>query len=316
MKSCNIWIFDVGHGFAAAILTPAGKWIVIDLGASDDFNPVTDFLLTKKLVKFKDGRKEISQLILSHPHNDHMTCIKVFKKHIHPAYLTVPNDIDHENQPSGCKVNWDLVTNQSDDLTNFLRDKMFPDRRPPLIPSPDDRTNGFRFEIYYLPPELCENDDNLTKANYTNNLSILARLYYMKNIVLFTGDMMKDGMEKILQINDKIRSELKKVGVDFLIAPHHGLRSAFSTRLFSAMKDGKTRGLNIISQRPTSAGSTGQVDDRYGSDEFCEGHNVIINGEQKRRHRISTSASGHIRIRLYENGNSVVVAGKSALDTA
>lgn len=287
---------------------------MIDLGARGDFNPVTDFLLKRSLkIDSSNHKRLISQLIITHPHNDHMTAIKDFDKNIYPALLTVPNDVDKPNQPPKGKVNWDLVTNQSDELTNYLRKKMFPNRTPPLRATQDDKTKGFVFEIYYLLPGLCEDSDDLKKMNYTNNISIMSRLNFKGKVILFCGDMMKDGMSKVLNSNKTLSSSLAKYGVDFLIAPHHGMRSSFPTELFSAMKDGKTRCLNIISEKPTKKESNEIVDNRYGDKAYSGGHDVFINDKKERKRRIRTSAVGHIRITLFESGRAIVVTGNNAL---
>ena len=97
----------------------------------------------------------------------------------------------------------------------------------------------------YLLPGICEDNEDLEKANYTNNISIMARLNFKGKIFLFCGDIMKDGMTKILNTNKTLNSDLSTYGIDFLIAPHHGLRSSFSTDLFSTMKGNKTLCLNI-----------------------------------------------------------------------
>jgi len=317
MKVCKIWIFDVGRGFASAIKTPAGKWISIDLGTSEEFNPISDFTLPhlrKGHHNKNNGKYSISQQIITHPHNDHMTAIKDFDKNVHPGLLTVPNDIDHKAQPPKGKVNWDLITNQSDDLTKYLRNNMFPGRQPPLRATEDDTSKGFVFKIYYILPGICEEDKELSKSNYTNNISIMARLNYKGNVVLFCGDMMKDGMSKILDMRNGLSDALTKYGVNFLVAPHHGLRSSFSTDLFSAMKGNKTHGLNIIPERPTHKGSNEIVDDRYSRKEYCKGHKVIINGKSEMKRQLRTSAVGHIRLDLFEDGRSLVVAGSNALN--
>lgn len=110
-----------------------------------------------------------------------------------------------------------------------------------------------------------------------------------------------------------LRSDLSKYGVNFLIVPHHGLRSSFSTDLFSAMKGGKPQ-LNIISERITSADSNEQIDDRYSINDYATGYPVQIEGRRERRRRIKTSAVGHTRITLFENKSSMVFTGAAALN--
>ena len=306
---CNIWIFDVGRGLSAVIKTPADKWIMIDLGDDEDFCPINDFLIKHISIDREDKKRRISQLVISHPHDDHITAIEEFDKKIYPALLTVPND--NEGQDPAFMVNWDLVTNPSSDLTDYLKEKMLPGRTPPLKATADDDTKGFIFKIYYLKPKTCETHKDLNKLNYTNNLSIVARLNYKGNVVLFCGDMMKDGMDQLLK-EGNLKSDLSTYGVDFLIAPHHGLRSSFSTDLFSAMRGGKPQ-LNIISERITSTDSKEQVDDRYSYEDYASGCYVHIEGRRENRRRIKTSAVGHTRITLFENKNSMIFTGLSAL---
>lgn len=160
---------------------------------------------------------------------------------------------------------------------------------------------------------MCENDKELLKTNYSNNISIMIRLNYKGNVILFCGDMMKDGMSKIISNNTALRDALSNYGVDFLVAPHHGLRSSFSTVLFETMKNNQTRGLNIISEKPTSKDSKEIVDTRYSDKEYSRGHHVIIDGWPEQRRQLKTSDAGHIRIDLLQNQKENVVAGKNAL---
>lgn len=130
MGSCHIWIFDIGRGFASVIRTPANRWIMIDLGTNDEFNPVTNFMVpgfkNLRIEKRPDNRYQISQLIITHPHDDHLSAIRDFNQTLYPTLLTVPNDVNHPDQPEGSKINWDLITNPTSDLTDYLRKEMLP----------------------------------------------------------------------------------------------------------------------------------------------------------------------------------------------
>jgi len=290
---------------------------MIDLGANDKFNPVNDFMVPcfKYLCmeKRQDKKYQISQLIITHPHDDHLSAINDFNRAFYPSLFTVQNDLDHPAQSNESKINWDLITNPSSDLTDYLRKEMLPGRQPPLRATDEDKSEGFVFQIYHLKPSTCENDKELLRANYSNNVSIMVRLNYNGNVILFCGDMMKDGMSKIISGNAALKNALSNYGVDFLVAPHHGLRSSFSTELFATMKNGRTRALNIISEKPTNKDSNEIVDTRYESKDYSGGHQVIVDGWPEQKRHLKTSASGHIRIDLFQNKRAVVVSGKSAL---
>jgi hypothetical protein len=80
------------------------------------------------------------------------------------------------------------------------------------------------------------------------------------------------------------------------------------------MKGNKTRGLNLIPEKPTKEGSNEIVDSRYGSSNYCSGHMVLNKGKRHRKNMLKTSTFGHIRIDLFENKQTRIVTGDSALN--
>ena len=101
-------IFNVG-GALSTYTEFDDKKLLIDLGKSTDFNPITDFLLplynqrnAKKSIYATD-KYFIDQLIISHPHRDHLSAITDFNTNFYPDLLTCPND--NEGMPEGHKIN-------------------------------------------------------------------------------------------------------------------------------------------------------------------------------------------------------------------
>jgi hypothetical protein len=45
--------------------------------------------------------------------------------------------------------------------------------------------------------------------------------------------------------------------------------------MFGHMKNGKTKCLNIVSEKPSSSDSSRQVDSRYSTNDYCEGKNNL-----------------------------------------
>ena len=80
-------------------------------------------------------------------------------------------------------------------------------------------------------------------------------------------------MKQLLEDNNELKKKIGE-GVDFLVCPHHGLRSSFSTELFNTMKDGKTKKLNIVSEK-VNGDDNRNVDSRYSSTDYCEGDNNL-----------------------------------------
>ena len=199
--------------------------------------------------------------------------------------------------PENEKLNWDLITNPTDDYVKYLREKMLPGRNPPLKSS--NPTNLF---IYYIKPSDCEESTDLEKSNYSNNVSIATYIRINGYRVLMPGDLMKDGMKYLIDNDSGYRNRIKE-GVDFLITPHHGLKSSFSTKLFKKMKGQKTKRLHIVSEKPSSADSNRVVDSRYSTSDYCEGENNLSTNEDKVYQR--KTSRGHILIN-YTNSSPVV----------
>jgi hypothetical protein len=290
-------IFNVG-GALASYLEYDQKKILIDIGSCNSFNPITNFLLPlfEKRTGKRSDKHIIDQLIISHPHNDHLSTVKEFDKYFMANLVTCPND--NSGQEEKNKINWNLVDNPTDEYVKYLRDTILPGRTPPLRP-----TNPSNQFLYFIPPQECEGNNDLESKNYTNNLSIAFYFRINGHKLFMPGDLMKDGMEYLIKHESSLRSKLTE-GVDILVTPHHGLKSSFSTYLFDHMKDNKTRCLNIVPEQSTSEDSNRIVDSRYSSTEYCMGFNNLTTREsivcQKK------TSTGHIYIDYSKSSYPVI----------
>lgn len=285
-------IFNVG-GALSVYTEFDNKKLLIDVGRSNDFNPILDFLVPlydkrNSAKSANDSSKYyIDQIIISHPHRDHLSCIKDFNEHFYPDLLTCPND--NNGMPEGHLINWDLIGNEEEEFIVTLK-SMLEGRVPPLRTTSDQ--NEF---IYYLPPELVEEDKDLTDESYCNNISIATFLIINNYRVFLPGDLQKLGMKKIIDLNYPLRNKLKG-GVDVLICPHHGLKSSFSSVLFDNMKCQKTNSLNIVSEKINNPDEARTVDSRYSSSDYCNGNNNLTGGNGVEEcYQVKTSR-GHIYI--------------------
>jgi beta-lactamase superfamily II metal-dependent hydrolase len=284
-------IFNVG-GALSVYTEFDNKKLLIDVGKSSEFNPIIDFLVP--LYKRRNSEKaansskyKIDQIIISHPHKDHLSVIKDFDDNFYPDLLTCPND--NRGMPERHLINWDLVGNEKEDFILTLR-TMLEGRQPPLRTTSDQ--NEF---IYYLPPQSVEDDQELKSESYCNNISIATFLIINNYRVFLPGDLQKSGMEKIINENHFLKNKLKG-GIDVLICPHHGLKSSFSTFMFESMKNGKTNSLNIVSEKINNPDEARTVDTRYSSSDYCNGNNNLEGGNGvKDCYQVKTSR-GHIFI--------------------
>jgi beta-lactamase superfamily II metal-dependent hydrolase len=278
-------VFNVG-GALSTYIEFDGNTLLVDIGKSDSFNPITDFLLP--LYKKRNSKKSsistkyhIDQFVVSHPHNDHISAIEDFNTNFYPELLTCPND--NSGMDESHKINWDLVDDNEN--VEILR-QMLAGRQPPL------RTTNTKNEfIYYIPPKNVERNNDLTNESYCNNISIAVYVRANGSKIFMPGDLQKLGMEYLINTNISCSNILRE-GVDVLITPHHGLRSSFSTVMFDTMKNKKTRCLNIVSEKSTTTDSTRQVDTRYSTSEYCKGENNLSPSPVYQR----KTSNGHIYI--------------------
>jgi beta-lactamase superfamily II metal-dependent hydrolase len=264
----KVVIFNVGAALSAYMETD-NKKIVIDLGKSSEFSPVNDFLLPlfKKRGEKRNygGKYFLSQVFISHPHKDHISDLDNLDKHFYIDLYTTPNDLS-KGAESYKNVNWDLIDDPDSDEVKIVKE-VYKERNLPLrVCDPS------RMTIAYIYPGRIENNKILKNESYTNNISITLYIHSGYRI-FFAADIQKEGMKKLLEDNLELRRKLSQ-GVDFLVCPHHGLRSSFSVELFDAMKDGKTKKLNIISEK-ANGDDNRNVDSRYSSTDYCNGDNNL-----------------------------------------
>lgn len=284
----KVVIFNVGAAMSAYVETN-NKKIVIDLGKSREFSPVNDFLLPlfekKGEKKNCEGKYNLSQVFISHPHRDHISDLSDLGEHFYINLYTTPNDLTKGFDAHRKNVNWELVDDHDSDDVKKVKE-IYKNRQLPLrVSLPTQMTLG------YMYPGNVEDNETLTSESYTNNIGLVLYIHAGYKI-LFAADIQKEGMKLLLEDNKELKKKIGQ-GVDFLVCPHHGLRSSFSTELFNAMKNGKTKKLNIVSEK-VNGDDNRNVDNRYSSTDYCEGdNNLSANGNIVCQRKTS---QGHIFI--------------------
>jgi len=162
-------------------------------------------------------------------------------------------------------------------------------------------------ELHHIPAGICEKDEVL-KEHYSNNMSLVTLLNIDGLNILFTGDIMDEGMKYLIENKPTFKERLTNEGIDFLVTPHHGLTTSFPSSLFETIKNNKVK-LNIISEKKVAKEETenrSDVDSRYSDPEFSEGYK-IINGLKDFQHSIMTSnfLNTHILID-FDSGQPIV----------
>lgn len=312
----KIAILNVGGAFSAyAELN--NKKVVIDIGSGNGFSPVSNFLLPLiRANKFgkslhDQSKYHIDQLFLSHLDNDHVSDYVEFRKYFQPGFMTCPNKNPKQNDDF--KINYELV-GEIEDSKQFVLDDM-DTRSPKSLEHPHMSEDNplisvvNEIDLYYIKPSDCESNPVL-KNNYANNISLVLFIKLGSKTILIPGDISKEGMQYLIDNNSGFKKELTDLGVDYLIAPHHGLETSFSEYFFQTINGSKTR-LNIISEkvRPEESNENrSDVDSRYYSENYSSGLNTLDQRGVKTSmgHIIIDIASEDLTIKQYQDINDVI----------
>lgn len=330
----HVFIFNIGRGLSIFIRTPTNHGIIYDLGSSVDFSPL-EFLkghILPHLDKYNDNA--IAQMIISHPHGDHITEIeKVCKAErdgvVYPYYLTCPHDKDGTTNSE--KVDWDRITNRESE-SNLLEcyKNLLDGREPPLRSLSNESgltVENFEYGIFYVRPPYVGNilhpaDDQ----KYSNGISLITYFKYGAHSILLPGDVSPESMAHILEEGNgmekrytafgsyemedneewtqenatqpSLKTLLDNHGLSILLAPHHGLESGYSTDLYSSMRNERPH-LVIISEKRHTGENDGSVDPRYQRDTGALGLTINIDGKDEDHRSISTRNNHHILIKFH-----------------
>ncbi len=197
-----IHVLDIGQG-DAILLSKDGQWALIDSGDVDHRPEM------KKYLK-EYGVDELSKVIITHPHADHVGgMLAVFQTvkvgEIYDSgvatttntYRTYLKQIKAKNIPFHVVKAGDVI---------------------PLFPD-------VAFEVAAPVRTITEGKKNRPDLN---NNSIVGRLVYGESTMLFTGDAEKEEERTILDSGADIRSGVLKVG-------HHGSKTSSSSDFVAAV---------------------------------------------------------------------------------
>jgi beta-lactamase superfamily II metal-dependent hydrolase len=232
------------------LISPTGKTELVDFGSGNNWSPVDHVFQT-----YISKNDKLNRLVLTHHHGDHLSDwdnLKnrrigiVLRRRMEGAYLTACKE---SNYPEGQKLA-----------------KAVDDHFSTWIGEPDDseisaEAWGVNIESRQLTIEHATEVSSTPNA-IVNNCSRV-RLYEHNGIkILLAGDIEKEGMKKLLELNPKFQAQLS--GLNILIAPHHGHSSSFSTELFES-----TGQVNVVIASMMSGDKN--VDGRYSDQKYAAG---------------------------------------------
>ncbi len=268
----RVIVFDVEHGFCAFVKSPTGRTLMIDCGRKAKFSPAI-YVLQNEL-----GGTRLTELVVSHPHDDHIEDVETISSRVEPEIL-------YRQQ-----YDWEQVKQAEGDYENLDRYRIW--QQTYNAPAPV-RDWGMAITIFRLTPVEAY---AINPNNYINNSGVVVVVTItgtqFSEKFVFGADVETDGWDALL-LKPGFRAAV--ANTHFFIVPHHGHCSGFSTALYEAM--GRPI-LNLVSVRS----GDDDVDSRYGSAEYARG---LVMGSE-RRYSVTTRTDGSIFIDVDESGRFLI----------
>jgi len=202
-------ILDVGQADCIFVRTPAGRTMLVDGGGRPDI-PTGDAVGLRVIAPFlrRRGVNRIDVVVLTHPHEDHIQGLVRVIKDFNVGMVLDPG-LPHPSQA------YTALLSEVE-----LRGIPYHRARRGQVLHLD---TGVKAQILNPPdPRLKNTEDDL------NNNSVVLRLTYGKESILFCGDAGVEAEDDILAAGLPVRSTVLKVA-------HHGSRDASSSDWFRAV---------------------------------------------------------------------------------
>ena len=260
-------VWDVKKGNAISLHLPNGRVVMVDCGASDDCSPVSE-------LHSKCGVDTIHELIVTHPHADHMADMATMRSlNMGPTVFCRPKGISEKAIRSD-NTDKDVVDEY------FAVDQQYNGK----LEASDDiknpaNTGGVRFRVF-MPTSCSEND--------LNNRSQVVIVSYGSEKILLPGDCTPAAMKELLKVQE-FTDEL--AGTTIIVAPHHGHESCYCPELMEELESNSVLKICIISDgKDTDEVS---ASDKYGAK--CTGLAIWYRGILlDSRKCLTTRNDGHV----------------------
>ena len=263
----EVTIWDVNHGSAAYIQTPANRRIAVDLGDASDFSPLQT--LSNRGVEWLDA------VVITHPHRDHLDDIFNFNL-LAPRSLWRPRHLSEADIRNGNRA---IDTNVIDEYLRIDRayGGLLTDATNITVPATlTDAT------IQIFGGTSSRGTDNL------NNHSLVVVVSYAELKMVIPGDNEAPSWDELLEIPSFVAAVM---GADIFLASHHGRDAGYSNELFEAIGSPK---LVIISD--------GRFGDTSATDRYSkEATGWLVHdslGSSEIRRCVTTRCDGHITVRF------------------
>lgn len=276
----KIIFYDVEHGSCCHIITPNGKHILVDIGSKTEAS-IVDYINHKYYFGYGGS---IDELIITHPHEDHIYDLPKLCRILPPRVLYRP------------KAAFDIVPTLYSAIHREIADcanKMNHSYNQPVsaehAPTNELINGGVKFEIIEPDETWCTKKD-------LNTFSCIIILSYAGYKFVLTGDNPASILYNMVTTNyQNICSKIKDTTV--LLAPHHGRSNEFCPEFFNCVNPQ----LTVVSDKSIVHGTQGDTSKLY------KGRGVNLHGQD--RYVLTTRNDGTISFNI-SAGNCIVSLGQ------
>ena len=260
-RTASMKIWNVELGLAVHIKAPNGRYIVIDLGSTNNTSPLQSLY-----------RKDVGYMIITHPHLDHFSDIQNID-YARPQTLSRCKDYSRSELLEGVR---DCDKDKITQYCNFAESYNGP--VPPYMdPTTEAPFDGLTIEVFST--SACD------KSN-KNNFSSIVVLKLGNAKVVVCGDNEKESFEILMKRTD-FKEAVKDAWV--LVAPHHGRESGYYEEFVDLVKPDIT----IISDK---SGTDTSASQKYTNKSKGYKVNNKLTGEKEDRYCLTTRKDGNIEV--------------------
>lgn len=225
----KIIFYDVEHGSCCHIITPNNKHILVDVGSKTN-NSIVEYIKRKY---FNGYGGNIDELIITHPHEDHIYDLPKLREKLSPRVLHRPQEAFDIKPTQNTYIHQNIV-----DVANAMNKSYNQPVNLNELPTEKIANGGILFEFISPKLQWTTKDDLNTFSNI-----IIVTAYEYKFVL--TGDNPKSILKAMMDENyENICSKVKNATV--LLAPHHGRTGEFCQEFFSCVNPY----LTVVSDKP------------------------------------------------------------------
>lgn len=273
-KTAIMKVWNVELGLAVHIKAPNGKYVVIDLGSTQNVSPITSLMF-----------KKVGYMVITHPHYDHFSDIRNIG-------WAKPDVLWRVKAYSRDELLNNVRVQEKDDFVAYCNfcDGYNGSLSAEELPSSGNPFDGMKVSVFST--NIC---DKVNKNNFS--AIVVIELGHAKIVVC--GDNEDDSLKSMMQRSD-FKDAVREAWV--LVAPHHGCESGYNEDFVKLVHPY----LTIISD--TVKGET-SVTEKYTSK--SKGWQVWKSGEETQIERkcLTTRNDGNIQVVFGESDNPLYPLG-------